>query len=67
MSTDFCFGPAEEGYSDPLDRDPARVLDDVLDGYISAETAEQDYGVVIATGNRVDEVATVAACGSRWG
>ena len=41
-----CEGPAAGGYGDPLERDPARVLDDVLDGFISAETAERDYGVV---------------------
>jgi N-methylhydantoinase B len=35
------------GYGDPLDRDPAAVLGDVLDGYVSIEGARQDYGVVI--------------------
>jgi N-methylhydantoinase B len=45
-----CFGPAGGGYGDPLRRDPARVLDDVLDGMISAETALRDYGVVIEAG-----------------
>ena len=51
------------GYGDPLARDPARVLDDVLDEYVSAEAARADYGVVI-TGEgidlRVDEAATAA-------
>ena len=49
------------GYGDPLARDPARVLDDVLDEYVSAEAARVEYGVVI-TGEgidlRVDEAAT---------
>jgi N-methylhydantoinase B len=36
------------GYGDPLDRDPARVLDDVLDEYVSLDSARRDYGVVIA-------------------
>jgi N-methylhydantoinase B len=36
------------GWGDPLDRDPARVLDDVLDEYVSAESARDDYGVVLA-------------------
>jgi N-methylhydantoinase B len=49
------------GYGDPLERDPARVLEDVLDGYVSIGAARADYGVVI-TGEgldlRVDEEAT---------
>jgi len=35
------------GYGDPLDRDPASVLGEVLDGYVSIEGARRDYGVVI--------------------
>jgi N-methylhydantoinase B len=35
------------GYGDPLDRDPNRVLDDVLAGLVSIEKAFEDYGVVI--------------------
>ena len=34
------------GGGDPLDRDPERVLDDVLDELVSAEAAARDYGVV---------------------
>jgi N-methylhydantoinase B len=49
------------GYGDPLARDPARVLDDVLDDYVSIEAARAEYGVVI-TGEgfdlRVDAAAT---------
>ena len=49
------------GYGDPLAREPARVLDDVLDDYVSIEAARAEYGVVI-TGEgfdlRVDEAAT---------
>jgi N-methylhydantoinase B len=49
------------GYGDPFARDPARVLEDVLDDYVSVEAARVDYGVVI-TGEgldlRVDEAAT---------
>lgn len=55
-----CVGPAGGGYGDPMQRDPSRVLDDVLDGLISVETAARDYGVVIADGT-VDEAATSAA------
>jgi N-methylhydantoinase B len=35
------------GYGDPLERDPCRVLEDVLDDYVSVEAARRDYGVVI--------------------
>ena len=60
-----CEGPAGGGYGDPLERDAAQVLDDVLDGLISAETAERDYGVVIAGGDTLDEAATEAARAAR--
>ena len=53
----IAFGPCGGGYGDALARDPARVLDDVLDGYISADVARADYGVVIA-GSEVDAAAT---------
>ena len=57
-----CEGPAGGGYGDPLERDPAQVLDDVLDGFISPETAERDYAVALAAdGRTVDEEATAAA------
>jgi len=51
------------GYGDPLDRDPARVLDDVLDEYVSPEGARREYGVVIVgegVERRVDDAATAA-------
>ena len=51
------------GYGDPLERDPARVLEDVLDEYVSIEAARRDYGVVLAGEGldlRVDEDATSA-------
>ncbi|MFN3261072.1 MAG: hydantoinase B/oxoprolinase family protein [Pikeienuella sp.] len=35
------------GYGDPLERDPAAVLEDVIDDYVSVERAAKDYGVVI--------------------
>ena len=40
-------GPNGGGYGNPFERDPEAVLSDMLDGYISAEQAETDYGVVI--------------------
>lgn len=52
-----CVGPAGGGYGDARLRDPQAVLDDVLDGLITAEIAAHDYGVVIE-GGRVDTAAT---------
>ena len=45
------------GYGDPFERDAARVLRDVLDGYLSAGAAQDKYGVEIVEG-RVDKAAT---------
>lgn len=39
------------GYGDPLERDPEAVLEDVLDRYVSLESARRDYGVVIDVGD----------------
>jgi N-methylhydantoinase B len=39
--------PGGGGYGDPLARDPQRVLDDVVNGYVSIEAAEREYGVVV--------------------
>ncbi|MFM9105236.1 MAG: hydantoinase B/oxoprolinase family protein [Chloroflexota bacterium] len=55
------------GFGDPLDRDPAEVLEDVIDGYVSIERAKKDYGVVVEEVDaemldyRLDEKATAAA------
>lgn len=47
------------GYGNPLDREPDRVLMDVLNGYVTLERAREDYGVVIdPTAMQVDEEAT---------
>ncbi len=35
------------GYGDPLERDPELVLNDVIEGYTSLDSARDDYGVVI--------------------
>ena len=35
------------GYGAPMERDPARVLQDVIDEYVSVRRAELDYGVVV--------------------
>jgi N-methylhydantoinase B len=36
--------PGSGGFGDPRRRDPARVRDDVVDGYVSADSAVRDYG-----------------------
>jgi N-methylhydantoinase B len=54
------------GYGDPLERDPALVLDDVLEGWVSRERAKSVYGVVFRGGSgpggelEVDAEATAA-------
>ena len=45
------------GWGHPFDRDPLRVLKDVLGGFVSAAQAQAVYGVVLA-GTEVDEAAT---------
>jgi N-methylhydantoinase B len=49
--------PSGGGFGDPLDRDPALVLRDVLGGLLGADAARAIYGVVIA-GRDVDAQAT---------
>jgi N-methylhydantoinase B len=49
------------GWGSPLDRDPEKVLSDVLDEFVSVESARDDYGVVIdAKTETVDASATAA-------
>ncbi|MBI2873674.1 MAG: hydantoinase B/oxoprolinase family protein [Firmicutes bacterium] len=54
-----CMSPGGGGHGDPLEREPERVLEDVLDEYISLESAKRLYGVIIDLPNRVvDQKAT---------
>ena len=47
------------GYGDPLARSPALVAADVADGKVSAEAAQQLYGIIVdGTGHGVDTNAT---------
>lgn len=46
------------GYGPPHERDPAMVLEDVLEGYISVEHARAVYGVVLC-GSRDEETLAV--------
>jgi N-methylhydantoinase B len=49
------------GWGDPLDREPERVLTDVIEGYVSLTSAREDYGVVVNADTRtVDLPATHA-------
>lgn len=53
------FSSGGGGWGNPFDRDPNRVLDDVLNGFVSPEAAEAHYGVVIRDGS-IDFVGTKA-------
>jgi N-methylhydantoinase B len=47
------------GWGDPLDRDPERVRSDVIEGYVSIEHAQSDYGVVLnPRDHAIDTAAT---------
>ena len=49
------------GWGHPFDREPERVLADVLGGFVSRANAERDYGVVLdSTGEAVDVERTRA-------
>ena len=51
------------GYGDPLEREPDRVLDDVLERYISGDHARDVYGVVF-TGHVEDETLAINPAGT---
>ncbi|WP_159999388.1 hydantoinase B/oxoprolinase family protein [Roseomonas sp. 18066] len=51
--------PGGGGRGDPLLREPERVLQDVICGYVLPEAARDDYGVVL-DGERIDLAATEA-------
>lgn len=46
------------GHGVPFERDPDRVLEDVLDGKVTHKSAERDYGVVITDDDAIDLDAT---------
>ena len=52
--------PGGGGFGDPFEREPAKVLADVLNGLVSIEGAKADYGVAIGADDTVDEAATAA-------
>jgi N-methylhydantoinase B len=49
------------GYGPARERDPEKVRQDVESGYVSVESARDDYFVVIAPDGRVDVAATTAS------
>lgn len=58
--------PGGGGYFSPLERDPAHVLDDVIDELVSLDAAREQYGVVIDPSSvRIDFEATRALRDSR--
>ena len=52
------------GFGDPLERDPALVLADLAEGYVTAVAAEAIYGVVLREG-ALDPAATAACRAAR--
>jgi N-methylhydantoinase B len=50
-------GAGAGGYGRPVDREPPRVRDDVLRGYVSADEARDVYGVVL-DGDELDAAGT---------
>tara|TARA_Y100001934_G_scaffold248662_1_gene309429 strand:- start:740 stop:2737 length:1998 start_codon:yes stop_codon:yes gene_type:complete len=48
------------GFGDPLERPADKVADDVANGFVSKESSEDDYGVVLKADGTVDGEATEA-------
>lgn len=61
--------PSAGGFGDPLKRDPLKVLEDVLDGFTTAEAATRDYGVVLkeVEGNLTVDLPATAETRERQG
>ena len=61
--------PNSGGYGDPLERDPERILSDVLDEFTTVELAREKYGVVIEPGtlcldHKATELLRAERCGA---
>jgi len=50
--------PCGGGYGNPFERNPEKVLEDVLDRYITREHARENYGVVITDDMKIDYAST---------
>lgn len=60
--------PNGGGYGDPFERDPQRVLRDVLDGFVDADAARAQYGVCLSGGTvDADETARLRKAAKRQG
>jgi N-methylhydantoinase B len=57
--------PGGGGFGDPLTREPDLVARDVLYGYLSAEDAERDYGVVLSVDGAADRSGTAGLRAAR--
>ena len=55
------------GFGDPFARDPQDVIEDVLDGKITAAYAAEQHAVVLAPSGQLDAAATVRLRNSRAG
>jgi N-methylhydantoinase B len=53
------------GWGDPLEREPALVLADVVEGRVSVARAREDYGVVLARAGTADIAVNEAATAER--
>jgi N-methylhydantoinase B len=62
LSVEFAGGG---GWGDPLDRDVGRVRDDVARGYVSRESAQEDYGVALDRDFGIDPDATARLRGKK--
>jgi N-methylhydantoinase B len=58
------FAPGGGGYGDPLDREPRRVVADVLAGAVSNDGALHQYGVVVTDDGQLDQAATTERRGA---
>ena len=52
--------PSGGGYGDPLEREPAAVLEDWLDDFVTRESARDIYGVIITDDGMLDHAATAS-------
>jgi N-methylhydantoinase B len=53
--------PGGGGYGDPFQRDPQRVLWDVIEGYITPEAAEKNYGVAVRYSGKPEELVKLSS------
>jgi N-methylhydantoinase B len=61
----FTFKGGGGGWGSPYEREPGKVLEDMLDGYVSRTTAATVYGVVIQDGEQGPAVDVAATARSR--